>query len=117
MKRFGWIAFVVLTAAAVSGCRTRASYFAYTFEECTRDRDCFDYPYDLCYTVVGTDVAGMCTSECFDDWDCPAVSVCGSIDGPWLCYLWCEFDFDCPRGFGCFEVNQGARWIDVCLPI
>jgi hypothetical protein len=117
MKRFGWIALVVLALATVAGCRSRASYFAFTFEECTRDRDCFEYPDDLCYTVVGTAVAGMCTYECWDDWDCPSFSVCEFIDGPALCFLTCAFDADCPWGFGCFEVDQGDYLVDVCLPI
>jgi hypothetical protein len=118
MKRFGWIALVVLTAATVGGCRTRASYFADTYEECSRDRDCFYFPDDLCYTVFGDRVAaGMCTHECEVDAHCAFGGLCEFIDGPWLCYLPCFIDADCPWGFGCFEVDQWDYLVDVCLPI
>jgi hypothetical protein len=121
----------IATLVLSAGCRTRTvhrtgpgpgpapppEFFADTFEECAWDTDCYFYPDDLCYTVVGTDVAGMCTYECGGDWDCPSFSVCEPIDGPWLCYLTCELDVDCPWGFGCFEVDQGDYFVDVCLPI
>jgi hypothetical protein len=114
MRRLSWLVVPLVGFAMLAGCSSRAEFFAGTFEECGRDRDCVYYPDDLCYTVQNAGVrTGMCTYDCFDDFDCPAFSVCEDIDGPWICYEECFDDFDCAPGFACFYDPVGD--VDVCL--
>jgi hypothetical protein len=127
--RRSWLPTLLLALVMAAGCRSSTTSgsrppprppppsdgFADIFEECVYDEDCYYFPDDLCYDVTGDFTAGMCTYECFDDFDCPEFSVCENIDGPWICYEECLDDFDCAPGFGCFYDFEGD--VDVCLPI
>jgi hypothetical protein len=122
MKRLSWLVLLALGCIALAGCRSRTvivddEFFAFTFEWCDFDRDCYYYPEDLCYTVYGDVADGMCTHTCSDDYDClDEYGVCEYIDGPRLCYEYCEVHGDCARGFACFDINQGEYIVSVCLP-
>lgn len=114
MGRCPWLVTLMMGCALQMGCPGRAEFFADTFEECGRDRDCAFFPDDLCFTVRNAGIqSGMCSFECFDDLDCLAFSVCEDIDGPFICYQRCFDDFDCPPGFACF-LDEVAE-VDVCL--
>jgi hypothetical protein len=91
-----------------------------TYEECTRDTDCFssDYCQDFSSSTIDT---AICTQQCFDNRDCPTTrsgfeGVCLPFAGFDSCVESCRDDLDCPSGFNCeVEGNTGFDYL-ICVP-
>ncbi len=116
---------LTLALLPLGGCVVVSDFY----EGCFDSQDCVAGA--TCFTVTNPTNGipdSFCSASCVDDLDCPVDvatgygGACFSVESgseiddlvvP-ICYARCDFDTDCPLGFGCFDTTAADP---VCLPL
>lgn len=117
--------FAALAVALAASCVVHTDdgpgeYYTYPYDPCAFDSDCPGgtqcWVVDMQYEDGFVEDA-MCTTPCYDDFDCPGDGICeyGGGDPP-LCFQPCDGDFDCPGGFACVADAYEFGGYPICVP-